>query len=181
MAAKKTTPQVHIDARSPIHLSANRSGKAGQELSDFMWHMVAISDLLEDVRRIWAEGMGVSGPQWLILMAIGDAHGERSISVGEVADKIRVKSTFVSAETKSLEMAGLVRRTTSPVDARIVLLSLTEKARKEMEKLAERRKQLQESIFEGISERAVNETKKTLATLNRRIARAVQQLRTDRL
>jgi MarR family transcriptional regulator, organic hydroperoxide resistance regulator len=180
MAARKTTSQVSTDADSTVQLSIHRSVTADKELREFMWHMVAIGSHLEEVRRVWAELLGVSGPQWLILMAIGDSNSERGMSVGEVAEKIRVKSTFVTAQTKSLETAGLVRRTTSPVDARIVLLSLTDKARNEIAKLAARRRVLEDSIFSGISERALSETKKTLATIGRRVEKAVQQLRIDR-
>jgi MarR family transcriptional regulator, organic hydroperoxide resistance regulator len=180
MAAKKTTSQVSTDADSSLQLGSNRSVAADKELREFMWHMVAISGHLEEIRRIWAELLGVSGPQWLILMAIGDSSSEQGLSVGEVAEKIRVNSTFVTAQTKSLEMAGLVRRATSAADARIVLLSLTEKARNEIAKLATRRRALEDSIFAGIGERALTETKKTLATIDRRAEKAVQQLRIDR-
>jgi len=180
MAAKKTTSQASTDHHSAVQLNISRSIGADKELREFMWHMVAIGGHLEEVRRIWAEVLGVSGPQWLILMALGDSDSERGMSVGEVAGKIRVKSTFVTAQTKSLEMAGLVKRTTSPADARIVLLSLTDKARSQIANLATRRKLLEDSIFEGISDRALSETKKTLTTIGHRVEKAVQQLRIDR-
>lgn len=179
MAAKTTRSQASSNARSPHQSGAGPFANADKDLREFMWHMVTISGHLEEVRRIWAEVLGVSGPQWLILMALGDAQSERGMSVGEVAEKIRVTSTFVTAQTKSLEVAGLVKRTTSPTDARIVLLALSDKGRKEIANLTASRKFLEGSIFGGISERTLSETKKTLATISRQVEKAVQQLRID--
>src|SRR3954466_7303740 len=102
---------------------------------EFAWDLVAINTHLEDIRRFWAESLGVSGPQWLILMAISELDQGKGVSVGEVSSKLQVNSTFVSAQTKELERSGLLTRTASPSDARIVLMSLTELARREIAKL----------------------------------------------
>jgi DNA-binding MarR family transcriptional regulator len=58
--------------------------------------------------------------------AIGDLD-QGTVSVGDVSAKLNVRQPFVTAETKLLEKAGFVSRSTSPVDGRVVLMSLTEK------------------------------------------------------
>ncbi|WP_168195472.1 MarR family transcriptional regulator [Bradyrhizobium sp. NAS80.1] len=119
----------------------------------------------------------MSGPQWLILMAISESDDDQGISVGEVSEKLQVNPTFVTAQSKSLESAGLLNRSPSPTDARIVLMSLTDRARKEIEKLSVRRKILNDSVFADMSERTLKETKEAIASVRRRVEEAALQLR----
>lgn len=154
----------------------SRNDKLIRELT---WDLVAINVHLEDIRRIWAEVLGVNGPQWLILMAISDLDEGRGVSVGEVSAKIHVHSTYISAQTKGLEKSGFLNRTASPVDARIVVMSLTDKARKEIAKLSARRNELNEFMFADIGNRTLEEITKTLKLIRRRSEKAALQLDLD--
>jgi len=59
--------------------------------------------------------------------AIGDLDQGTGVSVGDVSAKLNVRQPFVTAKTKLLEKSGFVSRSASPVDGRVVLMSLTEK------------------------------------------------------
>src|SRR5258708_26144033 len=64
-----------------------------------IWDLVSISNHLEEMRRCWARLFGISGPQWLILMAINDLDQGSGVSVGEVSAKVHAVSTFVTKQT----------------------------------------------------------------------------------
>lgn len=146
---------------------------------EFAWDLVAINTHLEDIRRFLAESLGVSGPQWLILMAISELDQGKGVSVGEVSAKLQVNSTFVSAQTKELERSGLVVRTASPLDARIVLMSLTELARREIAKLSSRRDKLNDEIFADIGDRALREVAHSLKVIRKRAEKVARHLDWD--
>jgi len=68
--------------------------------------------------------IGITGPQWNILMAIDHLDEGGGVSMGEIANKLHVNSTFVTAQSKIMEKSGHLRRVTSNSDRRIVLVSL---------------------------------------------------------
>ena len=148
-------------------------------MREFAWDLVAINTHLEDIRRFWAESLGITGPQWLILMAISELDQGKGVSVGEVSSKLQVNSTFISAQTKGLERSGLLNRSPSPADARIVLMSLTEMARKQVAKLSGRRDQLNEQIFGDLGDRALKEVSQSLKIIRKRAEKAARQLDLD--
>ena len=148
-------------------------------IGEFQWDVAAISARLEDIRRVWAKTLGVSGPQWMILMAIGDLDPGTGVSVGDVSIKINVRSTFVTMETKMLEKAGLVSRVSSPHDGRVVLMSLTEKARKGIAYLSARRRKMDEAIYADLESDRLEDAMETLSIVRRRIEKAAVQLAVD--
>lgn len=93
-------------------------------INRFIWSAFSLSSHLHEIRQAWAKHLGVSGPQWLILFAIMSEDSENGVPVGRLAEKLHVKSTFITAQTKLLEERGMIVRTTSPVDRRVTLLSV---------------------------------------------------------
>jgi DNA-binding MarR family transcriptional regulator len=144
-----------------------------------IWDFVSISNNLEDIRRSWAKLFGISGSQWLILMAISDLDKGNGVSVGEVSDKIHAVSTFVTTQTKILERLGLIHRVTSTTDARVVLMSLSETSQKKMTDLKPRWEGLHEYIFRDFDAAALNDVKAKLEILKRRTKIAMQRVAED--
>ncbi len=149
-------------------------------LNELTWDVAAINTHLENIRRVWARALGISGPQWLILVAINELDHGNGISVTDVSVKLNVHSTFVTAQTKLLEKIGLVIRRGSAVDARIVLLSLTEKARRQIEQISIQRRLITHSVFGDVGSAKIREFVLTLALFKRRIERAALQLELDK-
>jgi MarR family transcriptional regulator, organic hydroperoxide resistance regulator len=155
-------------------------GRADHCLSyQVIWDFVSISNNLEDIRRSWAKLFGISGSQWLILMAIGDLDKGNGVSVGEVSDKIHAVSTFVTTQTKILERLGLIHRVTSTTDARVVLMSLSETARQKIAALTPRWQALHAYIFSDFDAAALNDVKAKLEILKRRTKVAMQRVAED--
>src|SRR6202012_3916342 len=108
----------------------------------FTWVIASINVHLEELRYFWAKTLGVSGPQWMILMALADLDQEDGVPVNVVSKKLHVDSSFVTTQSKLLEKKGFLRRQTSAEDARIVQMSLTDKTYKHLASLAARQEAL---------------------------------------
>lgn len=182
MATRKQFQPAHASSTSmgSDKLGVGAGPRTEKLIGEFSWDVAAINTFLEEIRRTWAEVLGVSGPQWLILMAISDLDRGEGVSVGEVSAKLNVHSTFVTTQTKVLERHGFLARETSPLDARVVLMSLTNKARKEIARLEARRKTVNDFIFADLTDKALGETTETLALIRRRVERAALQLNLER-
>jgi DNA-binding MarR family transcriptional regulator len=91
--------------------------------------LLTISSRMETVRGHLGARMGVSGPQYSVLIAIAHLQGETGVSVGAVAQALHVSSAFIAVETNKLARLGLLLKRRNPDDGRGVLLSLAPKGR----------------------------------------------------
>src|SRR3954452_8162217 len=107
--------------------SSNPAVKNQDIVRRFTWEIASINVHLQELRYFWAKALGISGPQWMILMAIFDLEEKDGVPVNVVSKKLHVDSSFVTSQSKMLEKKGFLRRKTSTADARIVQMSLTDK------------------------------------------------------
>jgi DNA-binding MarR family transcriptional regulator len=140
-----------------------------------IWDLVSISNHLEDMRRCWAKLFSISGPQWLILMAINDLDQGSGVSVGEVSAKVHAVSTFVTKQTKLLEKRGLLNRVSSDSDARVVLMSLSDQARGQIGTMSERWDGLHDFMFSDFDASTWRDIKYKLELLKKRAKIAVKR------
>lgn len=111
-----------------------------------VWDISAISVYTMRIAELLGKRIGVSGPQWMILMAIEELSAGSGLSVKAVAALLHVDSSFVSVQSKMLEKRGLIRRSRCMEDRRIMLLSLTDKSINRLKPLIPTRARLQGSI-----------------------------------
>jgi DNA-binding MarR family transcriptional regulator len=133
-----------------------------------VWDVISIMDDLDALRSRWARKINVTGPQWKILMAIVDLDQGRGVPVGEVSAKIRAVSTFVTTQTKLLERKGLLRRVPSDTDARVVLMSLSERAMRDLAPFFQKWGEFYRFIFGDFSAAALRDLAGGLDTVKRR-------------
>src|SRR5207237_1467237 len=154
--------------------SAHRGGtvKNPELVKRFNWTIAAIGVHLEDLRYFWAKTLGISGPQWMILMALADLDHDDGVPVNAVSKKLHVDSSFVTTQSKLLEKKGFLRRKTSTEDARIVQMSLTDKTYKHLAGLAAQQEALNEFIFAELNDRQLGELTDTLTALKNRLEKA---------
>lgn len=141
-------------------------------LSDFVWNILEIHSQLEEIHKSWAEMLGVTEPQWLILMAIDELDEGRGVSGIAVSNKLRIHPAFVTNQTKKLEAMEFLARRPSPDDARFLQMSLTQKARAEIAKLSVKRQSLSATIFGALDRASVDyiNTRLTSIAKNSRLA-----------
>jgi DNA-binding MarR family transcriptional regulator len=130
--------------------------------------IVSINDNLVEMRHGWAKLFDVSGPQWNILMVINELDRGEGVSVGDVSARINAASTFVTTQTKLLEKQGLLARVSSAIDARVVLMSLSDRAYQEISQLFGRWGELHDLIFSDFDAPALRALKEKLGFLRRR-------------
>lgn len=143
---------------------------------DFVWNIIEIHSQLEEIHKSWAQILGITEPQWLILMAINELDEGRGVSGIAVANKLRIHPAFITNQTKKLEKMELLARVTSPDDARFLEISLTEKARAEIAKLSIKRQALNSTMFGGIDEASLDYLNKRLSSIAKSSRLASQKL-----
>lgn len=146
--------------------------KPDRAIKDFIWNVVEIHTQLEEIHKSWAELLGITEPQWLILMAVEELDEGSGVAGIDVANKLRIHPAFVTNQTKSLEKNGFLSRAPRADDARYVLMSLTTKAQTEIAKLSKRKLALNSTMFNEFDEKSLTQLNTALATIakNARLA-----------
>jgi len=145
----------------------------------FTWVIASINVHLEELRYFWAKTLGISGPQWMILMALADLDERDGVPVNAVSKKLHVDSSFITTQSKLLEKKGFLRRKTSAEDARIVLMSLTDKTYKHLSGLAAQQEALNEFIFAELNDKQLGELTDALNALKCRLEKACLKVIAD--
>jgi DNA-binding MarR family transcriptional regulator len=163
-------------SRAKRGVSNEFGGKNHDIARQFAWEIAAINVHLQEIRYFWAKALGVSGPQWMILMALADLDQGEGVAVKVVSKMLHVDPSFVTTQSKMLEKKGFMRRKPSVDDARVVQMSLTDKTYKLIAGLASEQEALNNFIFAEFSDRELGELTGKLAALKNRLEKASQKL-----
>jgi MarR family transcriptional regulator, organic hydroperoxide resistance regulator len=98
--------------------------------------LFTVASRMEVVRSHLGRRMGISGPQYSVLVAVAHLQGGRGASVGAVAQAMHVSSAFIAAETGKMARRGLLLKRPNPQDGRGVLLSLAPAGRLRIDRVA---------------------------------------------
>ncbi|WP_075795687.1 MarR family winged helix-turn-helix transcriptional regulator [Massilia putida] len=90
----------------------------------FVYDISVVGEHLGAARQYLAERLGVTPPQYNILMVIARSGGD-GIRVSDVAERLNVTGAFVTNEVKKLVKAQFIVKKSNPDDGRGVLLSLS--------------------------------------------------------
>src|SRR5437764_7011725 len=145
----------------------------------FAWAIDSVSTHLEELRYFWARTLGISGPQWMILMALADLDQRDGVPVNAVSKKLHVDSSFVTTQSKLLEKKGFLRRKTSTEDARIVQMSLADKTYKHLAALAAQQETLSEFIFAELDNGELEDLTDKLNALQNKLEKACMKVAMD--
>ena len=107
-------------------------GASDRRFRALVHDLLTISARMELVRGHLGARMGVSGPQYSLLIAVTHLQGDSGASVTAVANALHVSSAFVASETGKLAQRGLVLKRTNPHDRRGVLISIAPAGRIEI-------------------------------------------------
>jgi len=112
------------------------------------WSIRGIHTLLDAIHGTWADRLHVTTSQLLMVFALRDFDDQGAgLRVKEVATLLSVDATFVTTQSKLLEANGFINRNASSEDGRVVRLSLTDKALKQLADLSTRQKKINDYIF----------------------------------
>ena len=107
--------------------SALLSGKSDHSFRELLYNFFTISHRLEQVRRYLGSRIGLSGPQYNLMMAVAELQDSTGVSVGQVAEYLHVSGTFVTAEAEKLARKGYINKHHDPKDMRVSRLVIGEK------------------------------------------------------
>ena len=143
---------------------------------EFLWNILSISNFYEEISFAWAKMLGVNVHQWMILMAIRDLDRGNGVSVTGVSAKLHADPSFVTTQSKNLEKLGFLSRVNSAEDARVVLMSLTAKAAKEIAKLLAAQEPAKKQIFCDLEGHHLDDVNAKLALLRDKFQRTAKRL-----
>lgn len=155
---------------------SDENGRNQEVVRQFLWDIASINVHLEEIRHFWARELGISGPQWMILMAVGDLDSGNGVPVKDVSAMLHVDPSFVTTQSKMLEKNGFMRRVASRQDARVVLMSLSDKASKKISMLAARRDSLSDFVLADFDNEALQDITSQLGKLKTRLQKAAVML-----
>lgn len=113
--------------------------------------LMTISVRMELIRNHLAERLGVTGPQYSLLMAIGHMEGPEGISVGKAAHSLHVTSAFVASESNRLVREGWLEKAPDTADRRLMLLRLTLRGSKRLAELGPLIQAVNDGVFGSLS------------------------------
>jgi MarR family transcriptional regulator, organic hydroperoxide resistance regulator len=138
-----------------------------------VWDLTAIGVYVNRIADLLGRRIGVTGSQWLLIMAVeGLAEGD-GVSVRDVAALLNVDGSFVSAQSKILEEQGILRRTQSLEDKRLVLLAVTDVAKARLRELESAKNAIEKHVCGELEDQSLQELSETLVTMRRRLGRAM--------
>ena len=98
--------------------------------------LLTLADRMELVREHHGKRLGISGPQYSVLVAIAHLQGKHGVSVSALAQSLHVSSAFVASETGKLARRNLLLKRVNPLDRRGVLLSVSPAGRLKLDRMA---------------------------------------------
>ena len=141
-----------------------------------VYDLLTIASRMTTVREHLGGRMGISAPQYSLLMAVGQFQGERGVGVTAVAKVLHVSSAFVATESGKLAQAGLLAKRTNPKDGRAVLLSLTRTGRSLIARHSAEIRAVNDIFFGTLTASLFGNASAAMAALVRGSARATASL-----
>jgi DNA-binding MarR family transcriptional regulator len=117
-------------------------------LRSLLYNLFTIGNRLEEVRRYLGSSIGITGPQFSLLMAVLELQGSTGVSVGRIAAYLHVAGTFVTAESAKLAHKRYLEKTTDPRDRRVSLLRLLPAGMQAIDHLLPELQRINDTFFE---------------------------------
>lgn len=144
MPKQKTDFRFPLTATSPNLVSGGSDHFFRRLLYDFF----TVSARLETMKRYLGKRLGLTGPQYTIMMAVAELQGDTGVSVGRVGEYLHVTGTFVTIESGKLVKKGFMEKCSDLQDGRVSLLSIAPKGVKALEGLFPELQQINDVFFE---------------------------------
>lgn len=117
-----------------------------------VYDLFTIANHMQTVREGIAGQIGVTGPQYSILMAIAEMQEKGGAGVKSVAKHLHVSGAFVTSETGKLIKRGLLLKKRDLDDGRRVLLTLTKNGQAIIEKILPELSRINDVFFSSLDE-----------------------------
>jgi len=110
-------------------------GGSDTEFRRMIHRLSVVEERLRHARTYLGRRIGLSGPQYMLLVSVAYLQGATGIAVRSLAKDLRVTSAFITSESGRLIGRGLLAKRTNPHDSRSILISVTAAGRRRIEAL----------------------------------------------
>jgi len=141
--------------------------------------LLTISTRMEIVRGHLGDRIGISGPQYSVLIAVAHLQDVAGVSVGAVADTLHVSSAFVASETGKLAQRGLLAKRTNPHDRRGVLVSVSPAGRQAIARIGAEIRAINDLFFGALGRKGFAALSAAVAALVGSSRRAIEYVNTE--
>ena len=142
--------------------------------------LVRLSARLQAVRGGLAAKIGVTPPQYNIVMFLARHAPPGGLRLGRVAEALDVSLSFIVAEVRRLRRKRLVVVRRDPSDGRATLASLSMSGERALESAAPVMRRVNDRLFAALSRAELLELGRLAAALHADSAAALDQLDDDR-
>ncbi|MEM1045980.1 MAG: MarR family winged helix-turn-helix transcriptional regulator [Pseudomonadota bacterium] len=132
--------------------SALLINESDQTFRQMVQNLVALCGRIDQVRNRFAKRLGISGPQYNVLLFVAQNQGREGITVSKVADGLLVTGAYVTKEVNQLIVRGLITKTPNPEDGRSVLLRLSEHGSQSLAALAPALQTVNDEMFGSLDQ-----------------------------
>ena len=119
-----------------------------------VYDLLTIATRMDALREHLAQRLGISGPQYSVLVAVAQLQSKVGVSVGALAKVLHVTSAFVATETGRLASLGFLQKRSNPDDRRGVLISLTRRGRQQICRLSPEIRAVNDLFFAPLDRRS---------------------------
>ena len=122
-----------------------------QTLRRTIHNLFSAGSMLEELRVIMGESVGITGVQYQILMVIARLQHGTGVAIKDVAIELRVVPSHVTVEVGKLAARGFIEKLPNAADGRSVLLALTDKGIDAIEFVTPFTCMINDDLFDGFS------------------------------
>ena len=122
-----------------------------QTLRRTIHNLFSAGSMLEELRVIMGESVGITGVQYQILMVIARLQHGTGVAIKDVAIELRVVPSHVTVEVGKLAARGFIEKLPNAADGRSVLLALTDKGIDAIEFVTPFTCMINDGLFDGFS------------------------------
>lgn len=151
-------------------------GKTDKRFRQFLYDLSVLGSHLEKARAYLASQLGLSSPQYNVVMIVAQYQGNAGVSVSEVARHLHVTTAFIAAEAARLARAGWIQKHPNPSDGRGVLLRLSPRGETKILKIGPQRLAVNDHLFRSLSGKKFHQLARTVASLIDDFSETVQLL-----
>jgi DNA-binding MarR family transcriptional regulator len=132
----------------------------------FVHDMLAFAARIQEIRSRLGKAINLAGHKYTVLIAIAHLQDQDGgVGINEIAAHLHLSGAFVTIETNSLIKSGLVTKKTNPRDRRRVLLMITPKAARLLDRLTDVQAPVNDALFSCLSAAGFGSLRSTVSRL----------------
>jgi len=135
------------------------------EFRRLIYRLLLVEERLRHVRAFLGRRIGLTGPQYTLLITLAYLQGATGITVRSLARNLRVTSAFITGESRRLVERGLLAKRRNPHDSRSTLMSVTAAGRRRIEEVVPEVRRVNNLFFRKVTKDSAHHARRFLEQL----------------